>query len=192
MHRNSLNDFDGKPLQVRSRCPRGLLLADCADYAGLAAWALSWYDGIHSEQRPRWCGSGSHFTRRHSPHRTDPPANGRPKDCLLVDLAVVERESLRVRDHLTIVALPLNDVSFVILTLDSELEESENLLRRYLIHRKYLQQCSQRKNEGNASKLLFAWYNNRFIEIRNEIRKILPAWRQTGYSLKTLVDEILF
>lgn len=97
--------------------------------------------------------------------------DGRPKDCLLVDLAVVERESLRVRDHFTTVALPLNDVSFVILTLDSELEERKNLLRHYLIHRRYLQQCSQRKNEGNASDLLFAWYNNRFIEIRDDIRK---------------------
>lgn len=96
-----------------------------------------------------------------------------PRDPFLVDLAVLEREWDRVVAHFPSIVGSINDVSLIILRADSDIPERQNLLRQYLVHRRYLQRYAQRKTEGNVSKLLNAWYNKRFDEIDKDIRESL-------------------
>lgn len=84
---------------------------------------------------------------------------------------MVEREMDRIRGHFALVTLPLDNVSFVTPTLDSDVTERRILLRHYHVHKKYLQQHVQREANDQMSILVLAWYNMRFIEIRRDIRK---------------------
>lgn len=102
-------------------------------------------------------------------------ADDRPRDPFLVDLAVLEREWDRVVAHFPYIVRSIKDVSLIILGADSDIPERQNLLRQYLVHRRYLQRYAQRKTEGNVSKLLNAWYNKRFDEIDEVIQETLDV-----------------
>jgi hypothetical protein len=89
----------------------------------------------------------------------------RPKNSLIVDLAVVEWAISAVKDHFSSVPLPLNDVSLVFLNEDPNDPRTLLLQKHSVVHNKYLQQYAKRLNAGNTPDVVLFWYHARLDEI---------------------------
>lgn len=97
----------------------------------------------------------------------------RPKNSILVDLAVVEQDIPRVQRYFSCVESPVNDLSLVIIANDSTDPERQRWLRYLWVYSKYLN--AQAKRSGNASRLGLEWYKLRLEEISSAIMQIYSA-----------------
>lgn len=93
----------------------------------------------------------------------------RPKNMLMVDLAVVEPAITHVLSHFASVSTPLEDVSLVMLAEDPndpERNDPASRIRRYFaIYSKYLQHQARAEQRGNTPNRVLNWYSQRVNEI---------------------------
>ncbi|OQD67118.1 hypothetical protein PENDEC_c046G07190 [Penicillium decumbens] len=103
---------------------------------------------------------GVALEKGHSTAHQDKEIDGRPKNSLLVDLAVMVRAIDRVLDHYLSASLPLNDLSLVILDKDSRDPVTRARLRYYSVY-------------------INDWYDSRLAEMSSEMKKLFTENRRS-------------
>lgn len=92
------------------------------------------------------------------------------EDSTLADLAVLGRGMSQVFRHYRPVSSPLNDLSLIVPSEESDDPVTETQFQYHQVYSKYLQQYSKRRNLANNPKsrtwdLVFSWYEKRLNEI---------------------------
>ncbi|KAJ5473958.1 hypothetical protein N7475_003524 [Penicillium sp. IBT 31633x] len=122
---------------------------------------------------------GVALEKGHSTAHQDKEIDGRPKNSLLVDLAVVVRAIDRVLDHYLSASLPLNDLSLVILDKDSRDPVTRARLRYYSVYSKYLQQYANRRAVSTMPDIVNDWYDSRLAEMSSGMKKFFTENRRS-------------
>jgi hypothetical protein len=83
----------------------------------------------------------------------------RIKGSIMVDLAVVDTELHRVRDHFRCTSLPLNDLSLI------NIPRGHNWLRSFWVYSAYLRRSTRAIESGNTPIPVLEWYGSRLEEV---------------------------